>query len=118
MIVPDREQAKHYLRHLNYYRLSGYWLPFEANHNPHTFTPGTNFNQVIDLYVFDRELRLLIMDAVERVEVSVRTPWAYHLSQKYGPHAHLNSYLFSDQRKSRHFGGVNLPQLPSQQLLV
>ncbi len=39
------------------------------------------------------------MDAVERVEVSVRTLWAYHLSQKYGSHAHLNSDLFNNQRQ-------------------
>lgn len=97
--MPDREQAKHYLQNLNYYRLSGYWLPFEARRSPHVFTLGTNFEQVIDLYVFDRELRLLIMDAVERVEVSVRTQWAYHLAQKYGPHAHLNSSLFGNQHQ-------------------
>ncbi|MEN8177880.1 MAG: Abi family protein [Pseudomonadota bacterium] len=97
MVVPDREKAKHYLQHLNYYRLSGYWLPFEASHDPHQFKPGTSFEQIIDLYVFDRELRLLVMDAMERVEVSVRTQWAYHLSQKYGSHPHLNSSLFKCQ---------------------
>jgi abortive infection bacteriophage resistance protein len=97
MVVPDREQAKHYLQHLNYYRLSGYWLPFEASHNPHQFKSGTRFEQITDLYVFDRELRLLVMDVMERVEVSVRTQWAYHLSQKYGPHAHLDSSLFKCQ---------------------
>lgn len=99
MAVPDREQAKHFLQHLNYYRLSGYWLPFEASHHPHQFYPGTSFDQIIDLYVFDRELRLLVMDAIERIEVSVRTQWAYHLSQKYGSHAHLDSGLFKDQQR-------------------
>jgi abortive infection bacteriophage resistance protein len=99
MSVPDRNAAKTYLQHLNYYRLSGYWLPFEISHNTHQFHPGTEFNQIIDLYVFDRELRLLVLDAIERVEVSVRTQWAYQLSHKYGSHAHLNSGLFKDQNK-------------------
>ncbi|RDH81933.1 MAG: DNA-binding protein [endosymbiont of Escarpia spicata] len=99
MIVSNREQARYYLQHLNYYRLSGYWLPFEVSRNPHQFASGTNFEQVIDLYVFDRELRLLVIDAVERIEVSVRTQWAYHLSEKYGPHAHLDSGLFFKQDK-------------------
>ncbi|HEY0722174.1 MAG TPA: Abi family protein [Gammaproteobacteria bacterium] len=99
MTIPDRDRAKHFLQHLNYYRLSGYWLPFEASHQPHQFKPGTHFDHIVDLYVFDRELRLLVLDAIERVEVSVRTQWAYHLALNYGPHAHLNSSLFEDQHE-------------------
>ena len=49
---------------------------------------------VLDHYVFDRELRLLVMDAIERIEVSLRTGWAYTLSHSYGPHAHLRRELF------------------------
>lgn len=99
MIIKDRDQAKHFLQHLNYYRLSGYWLPFEADHVTHRFKPDTHFDQIIDLYIFDRELRLLVLDAIERIEVSVRTQWAYHLSQHYGSHAHLDSSLFRDQHR-------------------
>ena len=73
MQVTDKPRAQHYLSHINYYRLGAYWLPFEANHDGHSFRKGTSFEQVLDLYVFDRELRLLVMDGIERVEVSVRT---------------------------------------------
>jgi len=97
MIIPNREKAAHYLSHLNYYRLSGYWLPFEASHETHQFLPGITFDHVLSLYIFDRELKILIMDAVERIEVSVRTQWAYHLSSRYGSHAHLNSSIFGHQ---------------------
>ncbi|MDX8412919.1 MAG: Abi family protein, partial [Mariprofundales bacterium] len=87
----------HYLSHLNYYRLAAYWLPFEQNHSTHQFKPNINFSQVLNMYVFDRELRLLVMDAVERVEVSLRTHFASHLSGKYGTHAHLQAELFFKQ---------------------
>lgn len=90
----NRQQALHFLGHLNYYRLGGYWLPFESDHIFHRFAPGTQFEDVLNLYIFDRELRLLIMDAIERVEVSVRTGWAYHLAHHYGPHAHLDAAIF------------------------
>lgn len=43
--------------------------------------------------MFDRELRLLILDAIERVEVSLRTQWAYHLAHDYGAHAYLDSAI-------------------------
>ena len=101
MAVPDRARAAHYLYHLNYYRLRGYWLPFEVepgDGGEHRFREGTSFEQVLDRYVFDRELKLLVMDAIERIEVSVRTQWAYHLSHAHGPHAHLNRDLFANAR--------------------
>lgn len=93
MEIPDRDRARHYLAHLNYYRLGAYWLPFEADHATHRFRPGTRFEDVVGLYVFDRELRLLVMDAIERLEVSVRTQWAYHLAHAYDPHAHMEALL-------------------------
>ncbi len=99
MVVPDRPEAVHYLGHLNYYRLAAYWLPFEQNHATHAFIPGTGFPDVLDLYVFDRELRLLVLDAIERTEVSIRTGWAYHLANRYGAHAHLERDLFKASRK-------------------
>lgn len=90
----NRANALHYLGHLNYYRLGAYWLPFEVDHASHAFRPGTHFEHVLNLYVFDRELRLLVLDAIERIEVSIRAGWAYALAHKHGPHAHLDANLF------------------------
>lgn len=49
MRVDDTASAEFYLQHLNYYRLSAYWLPFEATHNRHEFRPGTRFDDVLNL---------------------------------------------------------------------
>lgn len=98
MVVDDPAAAEFYLQHLNYYRLGAYWLPFEADHATHTFRPGTRFADVLNLYVFDRELRLLVLDAIERVEVSVRSQWAYQLAHRHGPHAHLDAALAFNAR--------------------
>ena len=93
IIIDDAASAEFYLNHINYYRLGAYWLPFEADHATHRFTTGTRFTDVLNHYVFDRELRLLVLDAVERIEVSVRSQWAYHLAHRHGPHAHLDPSL-------------------------
>ena len=95
MQIDDRSRAVHYLSHINYYRLAAYWLPYERDHATHQFRSGANFDQVLEHYIFDRELRLLVLDAIERVEVSLRTQWAYHLAHKYGTHAHLDRNLFN-----------------------
>jgi len=95
----DEARVQHYLTHIGYYRLSAYWLPFEqaaADGQPrnHQFQPGTTFEQVLSLYIFDRQLRLLIMEAIERIETAIRTHWAHALAIRHGPHAHLNADLF------------------------
>jgi abortive infection bacteriophage resistance protein len=94
MVICDTKLAGHYLSQINYYRLTAYWLPFESDHSTHTFQPGTNIEQVLDLYIFDRELRLLVLDAIERVEVAIRTQLAFQLGHRYGSHPHLNPTLF------------------------
>lgn len=91
--IDDAAAAARSLQHLNYYRLGAYWLPFEADHTTHSFRPGTHLNHVLALYEFDRSLRLLVLDAIERIEVSVRAQWAYQLGHAHGPHAHLVSTL-------------------------
>lgn len=88
--IEDPQRAEHYLAHINYYRLAGYFLPFEADHATHQFRPGVSFDDVIQLYSFDRELRLLVLDAIERIEVSVRTQWAYHFAHAFSPHGYLD----------------------------
>jgi abortive infection bacteriophage resistance protein len=97
MAVADRQVALQYLDHINYYRLRAYWLPDElpaTADGDHAFKAGTRFETIIDLYSFDRKLRLLVMDAIERMEVSLRTRWANILALRYAPHAYLDASLF------------------------
>jgi len=94
MAFNDTARAAHYLSQINYYRLIAYWLPFESDHTTHTFQQGTSFEQVLNLYIFDRELRLLVMDAIERIEVAIRAQFSFQLGHRYGTHPHLNSALF------------------------
>lgn len=93
MEVGDPAQAEFYLKQINYYRLCAYWLPYEQSHSTHTFRPGTRFEDVVAVYFADRRLRLLFLDAIERIEVSVRCHWAYEMAHQHGPHAHLDPTL-------------------------
>lgn len=93
MTIADEQKAAFYLQHISYYRLGAYWLPFEADHATHQFREGTTFENVLRLYSFDRALRLLVLDAIERVEVSARAQWAHQLGNTYGAHAHLDPKL-------------------------
>ena len=77
----DRERARSYLSNISYYRLSAYSLPFQKkNSENHEFKQGVYFEQILDLYLFDREFRFLIFDAIEKLEVAFRTQIIYHFS--------------------------------------
>lgn len=89
LIIPDRDKARHYLRYIGYYRLSGYFLTFQQNSpevKPHTFKEGITFRDILDIYILDRELRLLVMDAIERIEVAFRACISNTMSENHGPH--------------------------------
>jgi abortive infection bacteriophage resistance protein len=101
--VENKETATAYLSHINYYRLGTYWWSFIENHDTHQFKPNTTFDEILNLYVFDRELRLLLLDSIERIEVSVRTQCAYHLAKKYGSHAHLDKAAFTPKFPHENF---------------
>lgn len=93
LIIPDEARAAHYLSFISYYRLRAYWLPFEvptSQDGDHALRKGTTFEDVLSLYVFDRELRLLTLDAIERVEVALRAQWAHHMAIQHGPHGYLD----------------------------
>lgn len=103
MIITDVSEAEHHLRHIQYYRLGAYWLPFETDHATHTFRQGTTLDDVLRLYEFDRELRLIVLDAIERIEVSFRSVWAHCLAIEHGPHAHMDPRIVKDEARWRSF---------------
>lgn len=88
----DRAALIMRLQTVNYYRLSGYLYPFKLSNN--TYRKETTLDAVWHHYIFDRQLRLLVMDAIERVEVAVRTQLAYHFSHQYGPFGYLQPANF------------------------
>jgi len=108
--IPDRARAERYLRFIGYYRLAVYCRPYQnGDESGHFFGPGVSFDDVLDLYVFDRQLRLLMMDAVERIEVAFRTVLNDHMSLKYGHQWYTDYRHF--QRASKNFDHLQFIRL-------
>lgn len=115
--IPDRERATRYLRHIGYFRLSPYTIPFQHGQPDHAFRTGAAFDDVLDIYVFDRALRLLVMDALERVEVAVRAALTDHMSTAYeDPHWYVKAAHFQNQGK--HTGLLNIVRATSDTRLA
>ena len=85
LTIVDESFATHCLKHYNYYRLSVYARPFLETPDPPKFKDGTCFEDVWQLYCFDRELRQLVHEATKRFEISARSRWAFELGHACGP---------------------------------
>lgn len=101
MVIGDVNVARHALAHYNYYRLRGYWIVLEeaVGDGTHRFRSGATLQTALALYAFDEALRGLLMEAIARVEVSIRTQFAHQISGAHGAHAYLNQSLFHDAVK-------------------
>lgn len=121
MQVTDRERALDCLERIGYYRLSGYWYAFRERvaqpplldkggeelrkAKPGTliadrFRPGATFQNAVDLYVFDKQLRLLAMDALERIEVALRVDVSHTLG-RLDKFAYLKPEFFHQEFSSK-----------------
>lgn len=117
LTVTDDEKALDYLQRIGYYRLSGYWFAFRERSELccawpskkqiaegktarvlrialDNFKAGATFQNAVELYVFDKKLRLLVLDALERIEVAFRVEISHTLGEL-GAFSYLEpGYLF------------------------
>ena len=79
LLITDINKANHYLTHIGYYRLSAYMYPLlQVPKEQHLYKPGATFKKVMMLYRFDKKLRLLLFNEIEKIEVAVRSAIVKH----------------------------------------
>ena len=122
MLIENDARAQRKLAQVGYYRLSGFWFPCrvitrDADGDPiskfpkqpwilsrkESFWEGTTFNAVFDLYTFDKRLRLLMLDALERIEIFIRSIIAHELGH-ISPIAYRDETLIADKFKTPYEG--------------
>ena len=86
--IDDMSAAEQFLRRVSYYRFSAYTRAFytdDTAEDDHKFRDDVQFEDVVALYEFDRELRLLTLSAIERIEIGFRTAASHHMCVQHGP---------------------------------
>jgi abortive infection bacteriophage resistance protein len=94
LVFDNEAEARHSLERIGYYRLSAYFIPFKVS-GTNQFLPDATFRKVLDLYQFDSRLRLLAMQAIDHIEVSVRASLTYKLGHELGPFGYMNPSFFT-----------------------
>lgn len=95
----NEQKALHTLRHISYFRLKSYLMPFMSDKSTHTFKQGATFETAYELYKFDSRLRKLIAAELEKIEVSVRTQMACILAQDAGIYWFADSANFQNSHR-------------------
>ncbi|WP_125612647.1 Abi family protein [Specibacter cremeus] len=103
--VGERAHAADLLRMVGYYRLTGYLYPFRNSESYeddegrsqirilNEYRPGTSLGHAAEVIDFDRKLRMLVLDGVERIEISMRMQIGYILG-RVSPFAHRQTSTF------------------------
>lgn len=98
MVFHDKQQAEKELARIGYYRLSAYWYPFRQHlatgGRDDVFVANTQFDDVIALYDFDNAIKILALEAIQHIEIAMRTQIAYTLG-KHNPIAHTQAHYFN-----------------------
>ena len=101
LTIDDKSFALNHLSKVSYYRLSAYWYPFRQRDDSEqvkdNFIRGSSFEEAVIRYEFDRKLRLLVLDAIERIEISLRAKLTYHLAHRYGAYGYIDPIHFHPQ---------------------
>lgn len=73
MEVDDENKAIHYIKNIGYYRLSAYMHPLLQHPKAlHQYKANASFNKVMMLYRFDKKLRVILFNEIEKIEIAVR----------------------------------------------
>jgi len=97
LIFNDELKAKNILENISYFRLAGYWRTMEQDSSRHIFCAGSHFEDVVDRYNFDSELKTLIFAAIQQIEISVRTRIIHFFSLAHGAFWFLDDTLAEDE---------------------
>jgi abortive infection bacteriophage resistance protein len=100
LAIASDEETLRWLRRVNYYRLSAYFISFQEPRPSQVFIPGAKWDRVIDLYIFDCRLRHLFKIAMERIEISFRTTITYELAHefdaRFGPFSYTKREIYAE----------------------
>ncbi|MDE6721284.1 MAG: Abi family protein [Bacteroidaceae bacterium] len=85
LLIDDETEAERLLGNIGYFRLAEYWHVMEADKQTHVFKPNVHFQDVITLYKFDAELKILVFSVIQRLEIAMRAKVILYFSMKFGP---------------------------------
>ena len=85
LVISDEQKAINYLSNIGYFRLSAYFYPLlKEPKTEHLYKDDATFDKALDMYRFDRKLRILLFNEIEKIEVAIRSAMNNLISHAFG----------------------------------
>lgn len=101
--ISDKERNLEKLRHISYYRVKEFAAPFASikmyGEVPVLKYKNISFDGIVRRYYQDKNLRINLLHAIEKIEVSLKRNISYILGEKYGAYGYLNFSLWANKQK-------------------
>lgn len=94
--ISNDAYVQDFLMRNNYYRVSGYSLTLRSHD---TFHKNASFQNIIDIYNFDHELRHILLQYIEIIEVAVKSIYSYEFTKRYGATGYMDVSNFTNEAK-------------------
>lgn len=103
LVIEDEIAAKSWLSHISYFRFKQYSYTYkDYDKQDGNYIAETTFEMIRDLYVFDRRLKMLLFEALENIEISVKTQLSNIMSKVHGSHWYVDaSHFISEEDRRR-----------------
>jgi len=102
LTIDDLSSAEHWLSHISYFRFKHYSYSYkDYKTNNGNYIPNTKFEVIKDLYLFDRKIRMLIFEALENIEVAVKTQLTNTMAAAYGSHWYMEAKHFISEQERK-----------------
>ncbi|VWL85841.1 Abi family protein [Oceanivirga miroungae] len=89
LIIDDREKAIRTLSFINYYKIKECSFIY-FNTSTQKYSSNTTFNDILQRFYENKNLRIDLLRLTEKVELSLKTKVSYILGRKYGATGYLN----------------------------
>jgi len=99
LLFSDENRARLYLEHISYYHFTPYFKAIQDADNK--FNTDSDFEDVLQLYMFDKGLRLLLLDVLERIEMSFKCKLVYYLSLSCGSDWLSDAACFASSKRHK-----------------
>lgn len=103
LVVNNKKNALSILTHENYYRLSSYMIDFLDEKDQ--FKEGVSFEKIYNIYIADKELRSILFELINDIEVYLKTQTANYFCLEYGPTGYQNPSNFS-MKNSKEYDAI------------
>ena len=85
LYIESAQRVEHYIRNIGYYRISAYLYPLlQLPKGAHRYKAGSTFEDALNLYRFDKKLRLFLFNEIEKIEIALRSTLANIVTEETG----------------------------------